>query len=313
MLLVLIFLSSRPGFADRFQGQPQSGPPRLTPKHRPSRGPRVRRALISLSGLRVRRTGSAAGHAPGALYLLLLCVMVMPAGPALSQPAYHEPDSGEVRLRRSEASRAIQEAEKLLHEDALPQALAPAAPALRASPPPAAPPLITIPEHSQQAEAFDKLYRAIPDSSGPSVPSAPRSPRDGPFVLVSFTMPEAQLRGLLRDAAVFDATLVIRGLINDDWKQTIDKIASLAEDASAGISIDPTLFSRFQVSRVPTFVLPLAELQPCSSQGCPPTPHVRATGSVSLTYFLNYVARVGTDAEQAKARAWLHTHKRTSQ
>ena len=101
------------------------------------------------------------------------------------------------------------------------------------------------------------------------------------------------------------AAVAIRGLIDDDFQKTLIKLKQLAGDKDSGVLIDPTLFRRFEVTAAPTFVMPLDPLQQCTNQGCPTPRHVKATGSSTLQYFLDLVARTGDVNEKAEAKAWL--------
>ena len=113
---------------------------------------------------------------------------------------------------------------------------------------------------------------------------------------------------LMIEAKEIGATIALRGLIKDDFKETFLKLSQLASDLEFGLVIDPTLFKRFAVSAVPAFVLPLEPLRRCGEQGCPVPQYVKATGSVTLQYFLDLVARVGTPQEKTEAAFWLERY-----
>ncbi|WJW74707.1 TrbC family F-type conjugative pilus assembly protein [Thiohalobacter sp. IOR34] len=74
------------------------------------------------------------------------------------------------------------------------------------------------------------------------------------------------------------------------------------------LAIDPTLFERFGVDKVPTFVLPLDTIAPCTPESCPVPTHLKVAGDVSLVYALGVMAReadsttLGTRAEQWRER-----------
>ncbi|MGQ0699412.1 MAG: TrbC family F-type conjugative pilus assembly protein, partial [Panacagrimonas sp.] len=57
------------------------------------------------------------------------------------------------------------------------------------------------------------------------------------------------------------------------------------------LAIDPTLFTRFGVDRVPTVVLPLQALRSCSEQVCPVPQHVKVAGEAGLDYLLGQIER----------------------
>lgn len=133
---------------------------------------------------------------------------------------------------------------------------------------------------------------------------AETSPPPPLLVLVSFSMPDAELRSLAEDAAKLRAPLVLRGLVNDSMEETAKRVAALSKQAGVSFAIDPTLFSRFDADRVPTLILPLEPLRACTADACPTPAHVRVTGVASLGYLLEQFERRATlprAREQAKA------------
>jgi type-F conjugative transfer system pilin assembly protein TrbC len=81
-------------------------------------------------------------------------------------------------------------------------------------------------------------------------PSVNRVATSGLFIFVSLNMPTQALQDLHREALAQDATLVIRGLKNNNFKETIAAL----QDLKIGVNIDPVLFRKYQVTTVPTFV-----------------------------------------------------------
>lgn len=126
-----------------------------------------------------------------------------------------------------------------------------------------------------------------------------------PMVLVSFSMPESQLKGLLIEASGMGAAVVLSGLYQDDFEKTVRKIGEIAGREDLGIAIDPTLFTRFEVSAVPFFIMPMEPVKSCTESGCDKPKAVTAKGSATLQYFLETVSRVGTKEEQKVAESWL--------
>ncbi|WP_190319344.1 type-F conjugative transfer system pilin assembly protein TrbC [Candidatus Enterovibrio escicola] len=126
-----------------------------------------------------------------------------------------------------------------------------------------------------------------------------------PIGFVSLSMPETQIKSLMQEAFQLRAAIAVRGLIDNDFEKTIIKLKELAGDKDGGILIDPTLFRRFEVTAVPTFVLPLEPLKMCNEEGCLTPKHVKATGSATFQYFLDLVARTGDVNEKSEAKAWL--------
>ena len=70
------------------------------------------------------------------------------------------------------------------------------------------------------------------------------------FVFVSLSMPDAALKALYQEAQDYGAVLVLRGLEDNSFKKTAETLQRL----SISVQIDPELFKRYEVQRVPTFV-----------------------------------------------------------
>ncbi|MBF0300541.1 MAG: type-F conjugative transfer system pilin assembly protein TrbC [Oligoflexia bacterium] len=113
-----------------------------------------------------------------------------------------------------------------------------------------------------------------------------------PIIFVSLSMPKDELKQLLFDANKIKSPVIIRGIYKD-LKQTIEKIQEISLQDS-GILIDPTQFKKYQITKVPTFILPISEES-----------YVKGCGSVTLDYFLNLITRTGKEEEILKAKHWL--------
>jgi conjugal transfer pilus assembly protein TrbC len=74
------------------------------------------------------------------------------------------------------------------------------------------------------------------------------------IVFVSLGMPAQSLKQWLYQANQAGASVVIRGLIDNSFKKTASKIASIVKQSGGGIAIDPQAFERFQVNTVPAVV-----------------------------------------------------------
>lgn len=165
------------------------------------------------------------------------------------------------------------------------------------------PQMTLSPDVSQLDAAYQKIL-ALTKNFGRE--AAPPPVTFAPIILVSFSMPDIEIKKLIFEAKRLDAAIAIRGLYRNSFKETYKKIASLFENSDeVGILIDPTLFRRFAVKSVPTFILPLEPISRCKIDGCPLEKHVKATGSVSLDYFLDHVGRVGTVQQAKVASFWL--------
>ena len=111
------------------------------------------------------------------------------------------------------------------------------------------------------------------------------SEEKAPTVLVfaSFSMPQATIKHLAADLKKVGGALVIRGLINNSFKETAITLQKLGER----VLLDPTLFEKFSITSVPTFIIfegDLKDEQP---------PYDRISGNVSLRFALEKVAQEG--------------------
>lgn len=128
-----------------------------------------------------------------------------------------------------------------------------------------------------------------------------------PIVFVSFSMPDQLILQYMHEANKYDAMVVLRGLYKSDLNATLKKIGELVNrDASLkGLSIDPTLYSRFGINAVPAFVLPTEKLARCVSVDCPIPAFVKAGGDISIEYFLRQVRALGDRNESSIADSIL--------
>lgn len=134
-------------------------------------------------------------------------------------------------------------------------------------------------------------------NSRPSVGQKKGAP--GLLYFASFAMPEASLNRIINQAERSGAALVVRGLVKGgDFKATIERMDKLLNRRPVSILIDPTLFSRFDVQRVPTIVLVSGEIPHCEEQGCasPTPPYWAVAGDVSLDYALEAITRQAPEA-----------------
>lgn len=109
---------------------------------------------------------------------------------------------------------------------------------------------------------------------------------NAPTVLVfaSFSMPEAALKQLASELKKINGALVIRGLINNSFKDTSLYLQKL----EIGVLLDPTLFDKFNITSVPTFIIVEGGLK-----GEQTPKHDRLRGNVSLRFVLERAMKEG--------------------
>lgn len=128
------------------------------------------------------------------------------------------------------------------------------------------------------------------------------------YVAVSLSMPKESLRQLATDAHRAGAKVVVRGLVNGSFEQTLVAAKEVfGEDAVSGVAIEPQVFRAFGIERVPAFIAATAPVEPCD-QGIDctsaATPHDRLAGNISLAEALRILAERGDQAPDV-ARAAL--------
>ncbi|MGR5299316.1 type-F conjugative transfer system pilin assembly protein TrbC [Vibrio mediterranei] len=96
-------------------------------------------------------------------------------------------------------------------------------------------------------------------------------------IFVSLSMPQSSLIPLLRQASELGAPVMIRGVLPQGFKATIDAVYQLMAQMQqqhlpplGGVSIDPHAFTTWHVTRVPTFVLQPTALNPAEPSPAEP-------------------------------------------
>lgn len=139
------------------------------------------------------------------------------------------------------------------------------------------------------------------------VTNANVSPHSSVMVFVSFSMPRQSLIAALRDANKIKANVVMRGLINNSFKETFQTIGNLVKEAGGGgIELNPLAFKRFQIATVPAVVV-ITPDHPCLKQ---PTCNRQQdfdvmSGNIPLVAALREISNRGVAAPQEAERA-LH-------
>lgn len=109
------------------------------------------------------------------------------------------------------------------------------------------------------------------------------------IVFLSFSMPENSLKSWLRQCKISGATPVIRGLINNSFKETMGVIKKLSEQSGTGMQLDPILFQTFTIKKVPAVVF-AKDIPECPAlMNCKPVDYDVVYGDVSLGYALGKI------------------------
>ncbi|KGT92346.1 type-F conjugative transfer system pilin assembly protein TrbC [Enterobacter cancerogenus] len=111
---------------------------------------------------------------------------------------------------------------------------------------------ITLPDAQQGrvAQMQNEIAAAQADQNSASRP-APRA-----VYFVSLGIPEEGLLPMLADVRRFGIPATLRGLLNNDFRQTAEKMFELSKkDKQAGVQIDPTLYQQYGIKAVPALVV----------------------------------------------------------
>lgn len=114
------------------------------------------------------------------------------------------------------------------------------------------------------------------------------------FIMVSFSMPSGSIERLAAQAGKAGATLVLRGVVDGSLKRTAEVAAEFIKKyPGAQFQIDPTLFKRFAVQRVPVFVLAAhqQDSKTCGKECDARNTFASVAGDVSLDYALEHLAK----------------------
>ena len=111
--------------------------------------------------------------------------------------------------------------------------------------------------------------------------------QEGLWIFVSFSMPKNLLAKYDKVARHIGAKLVIRGLKNNSFKETIDFIKEIGPQG-ASIAIHPQIFRKFKVNSVPSFVINSANI------------YDKLTGNVTISYVLDKFINQGDLSKQAQ-------------
>ena len=113
-----------------------------------------------------------------------------------------------------------------------------------------------IRRHAQELRN-QRLAGMAPKVQGPTG-AMPIKKREGVFYFVSWSIPDELLKGYMREAYRLGATVVFRGMIDNDMRKTVDRTKALAvelQQEAPHTTIDPIIFRQLGVTSVPTLAI----------------------------------------------------------
>lgn len=125
----------------------------------------------------------------------------------------------------------------------------------------------------------ERANPALPDMARPITPL---------MAFVSFSMPEDSLKAILEQVERTGGITILRGLVNDSFKDTATLVATFSSNGSPGFSVDPKLFAKYAINAVPSFVVPNEES------------FDKISGNISLVAALETIVREGDNKDTAR-------------
>ena len=101
------------------------------------------------------------------------------------------------------------------------------------------------------------------------------------FIFASLSLTENTLIELAKQAKKYNGIMVFRGFKNGSFKEMIAALRNTVEKSGSGVIIDPTLFTEYNITAVPTFVV-------TDHKG-----HDKLSGNVTIDFALEKIAEQG--------------------
>lgn len=113
------------------------------------------------------------------------------------------------------------------------------------------------------------------------------------YIFVSLSIPKMNLINLaseakrLNDSQEYKIALVLRGLKEGSYKKTALYLQEIISKSDIGMIIDPTLFERYSIDVVPTFVTLRKQIICPPNKSCPTGKYNKISGNITLDYAIN--------------------------
>ncbi len=124
----------------------------------------------------------------------------------------------------------------------------------------------------------------------------------GAILFISFSMPDSLILQMSEQASHYKIPVVIRGLVNNQFPDTLRKFLQLQKLAKKmhqhfpGIEIDPIWFEQFNIKTVPALVVTKHINQCPANEDCAPNQFDVVYGNISINNALHLIAKNGVSA-----------------
>jgi len=121
----------------------------------------------------------------------------------------------------------------------------------------------------------------------------------GAILFVSFSMPDLALKQYFVQAKHYHIPMVVRGLVNNSFRDTANKVFDLSKQKNiGGIEINPVSFEKFSIKQVPALVV----FHNCDSKNiCHKANFDVIYGNIPIHRSLEIIAKNGDISAQAKS------------
>lgn len=127
----------------------------------------------------------------------------------------------------------------------------------------------------------------------------PKNEQGNLYIFISFSMSEKAFLNIAHEAKQFGATLVLRGFKQGGYLKTAQSLMKIILKTGQGVIVDPELYTLFNITAVPTFVL--AKPFSLQAQERIQTPlHDKLQGHVRTHYALETFEKEGDLQEEAQ-------------
>ena len=122
------------------------------------------------------------------------------------------------------------------------------------------------------------------------------------MIFISSSMPINSLKQFSIASNKANGVMVLRGLINNSFKQTVSFIRTLNNKQGTRVIIDPNAFNLFAVKKVPEIVV-IIDNNNCQWGRCDHTPLFdKISGNITLEYALEEISKRGEFSTKEAAR-----------
>ena len=146
-----------------------------------------------------------------------------------------------------------------------------------------------------QREAFHSAHLPVSGMESTSTKTTPTL-----LIFVSFSLGEKALLNLANEIKQTNAALVLRGFKDGSYLKTAKALEKIITKTGVGFTVDPELFSLFNVTAVPTYIRSKSFPHHATERNQTPL-HDRLMGHVSVRYALEIFSKNGDLKNQSKS------------